>query len=188
MAVMSCARHGWQSALDPFWRWYRRHYLATLVFTTIVFSLQVLHLYWLLSDVVVVRLFGQSPFYLPPVPPVAYALVDLLEVPALLSASSLYLFELRSRITPRSLLMLALLNTQWLHMFWLTDEVVVATLTHQNLVAWNAAVAWVAILIDYLEVPVMVDSARKVYRERAAIWRLLRANGVLGRTASSWSG
>jgi hypothetical protein len=55
-------------------------------------------------------------------------------------------------------------------MFWLTHEVVVDTFTGNSLIAWSVLVAWVAILIDYLEVPVIVDTLAKVFEERDVIW------------------
>ena len=45
------------------------------------------------------------------------------------------------------------------------------------------ALAWVAILIDYLEVPVIVDTLRKVWRERAEIIARIRRNAFGGRRA-----
>jgi hypothetical protein len=157
-----------------FWDWYRRHYLATLIVTTGVFLLQGFHLYWLFTDVVLGRLTGQSYYAFPEAGMVVYVLADYLEIPALVSTSLLYLFELRRGVTVRGVLYLVLLNTQWIHMFWITDEVVVRSFGHQSLVSWGAAAAWVAILIDFLEVPVMIDTLGKVYAQRRTIWRRLR--------------
>ena len=59
-------------------------------------------------------------------------------------------------------------------MLWITDDVVVRTFANTSLLSWGAAVAWAAILIDYLEVPVIVDTLRRVFSERSLIWRRLR--------------
>jgi hypothetical protein len=67
-----------------------------------------------------------------------------------------------------------LLNTQWLHLFWITDAIVVQTLSATSVIAWNSAIAWVAILIDYLEVPVIFEMFRKIYDERAEIGHRVR--------------
>jgi hypothetical protein len=162
---------GWSGG---FWAWYQRHYLATLVITTAIFLLQAFHLYWLFSDVILQRLTGHSAFVFPEAGMVLYVLADYLEIPALISASLLYVFELRRRPGWRPLSMLLLLNTQWVHMLWITDDVVVRSFASTSLFSWGSAAAWVAILIDYLEVPIMVDTLRRVYAERHVLWRRIR--------------
>jgi hypothetical protein len=157
-----------------FWSWYQRHYLATLVITTAAFLLQIFHLYWLFSEVIMERLTGRSWFVFPEAGMVLYVLADYLEVPALVSASALYLNDLRQGVKLRGLLFLLLLNSQWVHMLWITDDVVVRTFASTSLLSWGAAVAWAAILIDFLEVPVIVDTLRRVFSERSLIWRRLR--------------
>jgi hypothetical protein len=165
-----------------FWRWYQHHYLAVLVLTTGVFLIQLFHLYWLFTDVVLQRLFGHS-FY--PQGPVAHFLslvslmADYLEVPTLVSASLLYVNELRKGFSWRALGYLLMLNTQWIHIYWITDEVVVQYFAGPVAPEWNAILAWVAILIDFLEVPVIFDSLRRVWRERRKI--VDRVRGRLGR-------
>jgi hypothetical protein len=64
---------------------------------------------------------------------------------------------------------LFMLNTQWLHIFWITDEVVVQYFAGPVAPQWNALLAWVAILIDFLELPVIYDTLRRVWRERDKI-------------------
>ena len=165
-----------RAALRAFWRWYHRHYLATLIVTTAVFLLQLFHLYWLFTAVVLYKLFGHSFCVFPSSGMVMYVLADYLEIPALVSATVLYVYELRRKMTWRSIIYILLLNTQWIHMFWITDQVVVDTFAGHSLVTWNAAVAWVAILIDYLEVPVIFDTLGKVYQSRHEILARVRAN------------
>ena len=63
------------------------------------------------------------------------------------------------------MLYLAFLNSQWLHIFWITDEFVVST-NEDMATALPAWLAYVAILIDYLELPVIYDTFRKM---RAAV-------------------
>jgi hypothetical protein len=156
-----------------FWHFYQRNYLAVLVLTTAVFVLQLFHLYWLFTDVVLERLFGRS-FY--PQGGAAHALgiaslvADYLEIPTLLSASLLYVAELRKGFRWQAAAYLVLLNTQWAHILWITDEVVVSTFSgRDSFLPWNAIVAWIAILIDFLEVPVIVDTLGKVWSERHEI-------------------
>jgi hypothetical protein len=179
------AIRGWSGR---FWAWYQRHYLATLVITTGVFLLQAFHLYWLFTDVILGRLTGRSAFVFPEAGMVLYVLADYLEIPALVSASLLYVFELRRRPGWRPLLLLLLLNTQWVHMLWITDDVVVRSLASTSLFSWGSAIAWVAILIDYLEVPVMADTLRRVFLQRHVLWRRVRrrlgGGAVRGATGS----
>lgn len=145
-----------------FWGWYERHYMLNLAAATGLFLLQVIHLYWLAADVVAVRLVGQSFF--DPDGPLRWAilLIDYTEIPALVGVSLVYLHELRARFSWRSVLFLAFLNSQWLHILWITDEFVIASLSGEAIVAIPAWLAWVAIGIDYLELPVMVDTVRKL--------------------------
>lgn len=53
-------------------------------------------------------------------------------------------------------------KTQWIHLFWITDEFVVDSFTGNGtntiLPIW---LAWAAIPIDYLELPVIYDTMKK---------------------------
>lgn len=148
---------------NRFWAWYERHYTLTLAITTFLFALQVAHLYWLASHVIALRLFGESFFTPSPTFQTIIILVDYTEVPALISTTFLYLYELRKEFSWKALLFLIFLNSQWLHLFWITDEFVVDQFAGRAastvLPVW---LAWVAILIDYLEVPVIVDTFIKL--------------------------
>lgn len=142
-----------------FWAWYERHYTAHVTIAAILFLWQIVHLYWLGADVISQRLFGVSYFPVSTFWQTLLVLVDYTEVPAIISTSLLYLFELQKRFSWRVLGLLVLLNSQWLHLFWITDEFVWHTFLEEPyggtvLPAW---LAWVAILIDYLEVPVILD-------------------------------
>lgn len=165
-----------------FWGWYQRNYLAVLVITTTVFLLQLFHLYWLLTDVVLPKATGKNYYAFSPFGTGISLLADYLEIPTLLSASLLYISALRKQFSVRNLLFLIMLNTQWAHILWITDEVVVDTFTQHSLLTWNATVAWIAILIDYLEVPVIVDTLRRVWLERHEIARRIGAR-TRGRAA-----
>lgn len=179
-----------RAALGRFWRWYQRHYLAVLVITTGIFLLQIFHLYWLFTDVVLARLTGRSYFGQGPIAQAvgtSSLLADYLEIPTLVSASLLYVNELRRRFSWAALGYLVMLNTQWAHILWITDEVVVETFAPGGageLIVWNAALAWTAILIDFLEVPVIVDTLRRVWLSRDEISRRVRRR-LQGRVDSS---
>jgi hypothetical protein len=154
-----------------FWGWYGRHYSIILWVTTLLFILQVAHLYWLGAHVILLQLLGWNIWDPSPFVQNIIIAVDFTEIPALISTSFLYFYDLRKRWSWKPVLFLILLNSQWLHLFWITDEFVVEQFahTHSNLLPrW---LAWVAIGIDYLEVPVMIDTFMKS-------WTVLRKSGV----------
>lgn len=153
---------------NKFWKWYERHKTFNLGLAAFLFTLQIVH--WLTGDVVVFRLTGSQLFGLHGHDnftffEVLILLVDYLEIPAIFTTSLVYLNELRNKFSYRSLLYLFFINSQWLHIFWITDEFVVETFTGSGagtiLPFW---LAWVAILIDYLELPVIYDTLNKFFR------------------------
>ena len=164
-ATPSMARGMW----DRFWRWYERHYLLNLAVASGLFVLQLVHLYWLGADPIATRLTGAGLFH--PTGVVRYLIlfVDYTEIPALMAVSLVYVNELRSGRSFKPLLFLFLLNSQWLHIFWITDEYVGNELAGQpaasSLPGW---LAWVAILIDYGEVPVIWDTLKRAARALSA--------------------
>lgn len=156
-----------KNILDSFFKWYNEHYLFALTATTFLFLLQAFHLYWLFTDVVLVRLTGESYFVFPPFWGTLSTVLDYTEIPALISTSLVYINELRkNNFSWRPVGYLILINIQWLHLFWITDEVVVEQFSGQKvLFHWNFIVAWIAILIDYAELPVMWDTLKKTVTE-----------------------
>lgn len=160
-----------------FFEWYERHYVLNVSLAAGLFLLQLVHLYWLTMDVVAMRLFDQSFFNPDGALYYAILVIDYTEIPALLGVSLVYINELRKGFSWRPLLFLAFLNSQWLHIFWITDEFVVNEFSGaaavSTLPVW---LAWVAILIDYLELPVIYDTMKKLgvaFRERQ-VGRFLR--------------
>ncbi len=148
---------------NRFWAWYERHYTLTLTVTTFLFALQVVHLFWLATHVIALRLVGESFFYTTPLIQTVIILIDYTEIPALITTTLLYLFDLRTTFSWKALLFLVFLNSQWLHLFWITDEFVLDQFQGRPgatvLPMW---LAWVAILIDYLELPVIIDTFAKL--------------------------
>jgi hypothetical protein len=168
-----------ESLWRPLAAWYRRHYLATLIVTTALFLLQLFHLYWLFTDVILKRITGHSYFIFPPQGLLIYVLIDYFEIPTHLSAMGLYFYEFRQGIKMKSLFFFFLLQLHWVHLLWITDDVVVNTIADHPLLAWGSLAAWIAILIDYLEVPIIVDRLHQVWQERRVILHRIRVN--LGR-------
>lgn len=155
-----------KSVWTGFWAWYERHYTLNVVFSLGLFLLQLVHLFWLATNVIAPRLLGISFFEFTGIWRYLIVAVDYTEVPALISVSLIYINELRKRWHWQSLMYLVFLNTQWLHLFWITDEFVIHAFLREAhggtiLPVW---LAWIAIMIDYLEVPVIIDTFRKVGR------------------------
>ncbi|MDP3685286.1 MAG: hypothetical protein Q8R32_00475 [bacterium] len=131
----------------------------------VLFPLQIIHLLWLTVDVVLPRLFGiPAVFDHIPLARILLILVDYTEIPALVSTSLVYVDSFRQTRRGRDLLYVGFLNIQWLHLFWITDAFVLTVFAGPSPSALHPVVAWVAILIDYLEVPVMMELLRRAAR------------------------
>ncbi len=154
------------SIFQKFWNWYERYYRINLIVTTFLFLLQVFHLYWLFSDVIMQRLTGKSYFLLTPIWGSVSIFFDYTEVPALITTTILYVHLLKKKFSYRHLLYLLFLNIQWLHILWITDEFVVDRFSSTgSIFHWANTLAWIAILIDYLELPVIFDTTKQAIRE-----------------------
>lgn len=156
--------------LQQFFEWYDRHFRFNLILTASLFLLQIVHLVWLTLAVVIPRALEIAPLWPESaIIELLVMLVDYTEIPALITTSIFYLRNMvRGERAAQAAWYLLLLNSQWLHIFWITDEFVVATLTGSGegtvLPVW---LAWIAILIDYAELPVIADLTRRTWR----IWR-----------------
>lgn len=146
--------------LKKFWNWYERTYAINISVATVLFLLQIVHLVWLTGFVVWERVFGTPLFSFEGIWSSIIVLVDYTEIPALLSISLVYIHELRQRYSLKNVWYLIFVNTQWLHLFWITDEFVETAFNGAGTVLpfW---LALVAIGIDYLELPVMVDTVKR---------------------------
>lgn len=159
--------------LSSFWTWYERHYRLNISIVAVLFILQIVHLYWLSAVVVAPRLTGLSGLW----PDSAWleiiiTLVDYTEIPAIIATSLIYIRDLRRGLGARRLkpwLYLLMLNSQWLHIFWITDEFVIAYFFEGGKgTILPHPLAWAAIAIDYLELPVIADLFVKLFRKAAA--------------------
>ncbi len=148
---------------NSFWRWYDKHLTLNIAITTFLFLLQIIHLYWLAADILAQKTIGYSLFSPGDFFQWLLIVVDYTEIPALITTNILYIREYRKKKNFKSILFLLFLNIQLLHIFWITDEFVVDQFTGNTtqtlLPNW---LAWIAILIDYLEVPVMADTTKKL--------------------------
>ena len=168
-----------KSTSQKFWSWYERHYLLNISLSAGLFVLQLFHLYWLTTHVVLFRLLGHSFFSPSPVYEYILIAVDYTEIPALIATSILYIHELRRGFRSKTVLYLFMLNVQWLHLFWITDEFVINQFAGAPGTVLPLWLAWIAILIDYLELPVIVDTLRRV----AESMQDTRVREVLGKVA-----
>ena len=146
--------------MQRFWSWYERHYTLNVTVAAGLFALQLVHLVWLTAEPLWLKLFGEALFTIDKPYSWPLYLVDYTEVPALISVSLIYLNELRKGLAWQPILFLVLINSQWLHIFWITDEFVVES-NGGDATVLPTWLAYVAILIDYLELPVMVDTVRR---------------------------
>lgn len=144
--------------IKRFFEWYQKHEKFNLGLAAVLFSLQIIHLIWLTSDVVWMRLFGYGLLNLTGVFEWFVILVDFTEIPALISTSLVYINFLRKKFTWKNVWFLFFLNVQLIHIFWITDEFVVQQFT--NPIGMPVWVAWIAIFIDYLELPVIIETLK----------------------------
>lgn len=145
-----------------FWSWYNRHLLLNTAVAGMLFTLQLVHLYWLSAHVVSLKLFGVSFFDLSGFWEVLILLVDYTEIPAIITTSLVYINDIRRGRTLHGLLYLFFINSQWLHLFWITDEFVLETFFGGSVIGITGILAWIAIGIDYLELPVIFDTLRRL--------------------------
>lgn len=144
--------------LVGFWRRYENLNLR-IAFALI--SLQLIHLYWLTADVVVKRITGDSAMGLTLDGPLLFffIIIDYIEIPALVAGLTYYALSVYKREkAAKNALFLVMLAVQVFHIFWITDEVVYDTFFGpSSAVDIPYYAAWIAILIDYLELPVIGD-------------------------------
>ena len=147
---------------------YHRYENLNLKITFFLISLQILHLYWLTTDVVLQKLFGESFFIAPKSFLPIFVVIDYIEIPALISGLIYYAYSIRRNKSSarRSYLFLGLLAVQVIHIFWITDEVVYDNFFNSSFIELPVVLSWIAILIDYLELPVMADLFYKVIKKK----------------------
>ena len=142
--------------------WYEKHYTINVGIAAFLFVWQVVHLYWLTTDVVFLKLFGTSFFDAKGLWEYILIVVDYTEIPALISTSIIYIHGLTKKFVWKNIWFLIFINSQWLHLFWITDEFVIKQFSSEvaTLPLW---LAWFAIFIDYLELPVIYDTLKKFF-------------------------
>lgn len=155
-----------------FFAWYEKYTEQNTIIVAALFLTQILHLTWLALFVIADKLTGQplwepSGFF-----ETLIIIFDYFEIPAIVATSLFYINKLRSnRASAKSLRNLIFINSQWLHIFWISDEFVIDKLTSaaQYSTILPLWLAWAAIFIDYLELPVIYDTLKEaiiIFRKR----------------------
>jgi hypothetical protein len=142
--------------------YWHRYESLNLKIAFFLISLQILHLYWLTTDVVLHRIYGRSFFIVPKEALAIFIVVDYLEIPALIFGSIYYFFQFLRNFHKTDFLFLVFLLLQMLHLFWITDEIVYDLLFQIVPIAIPVFLAWTAIAVDYLELPIIIDLARRI--------------------------
>ena len=149
---------------------YLRYQNINLKISFILISLQLLHLYWLTTDVVIYRLTGIDYFIELSDFILLFIIIYYIEIPDLVSGIIYYFFALiydkkekEKRI--KNTVLLILLAIQSIHIFWITDEIVYSTFVGSDLIYMPEYFAWIAILIDYLELPVIYDLLKRIVKK-----------------------
>jgi hypothetical protein len=145
---------------------YTKYENLNLKIAFVLIALQIIHLYWLTTDVVLQRITGESFLFLSESLLPLFIVIDYLEIPALASGITFYALRAYNRKDARSALFIVLLGLQFFHIYWLTDDIVYDLLFGTALVGLPVWAAWIGILIDYLEIPVILDLFRRVIKSR----------------------
>ena len=150
-----------QKYIQNFFNWYKRNYKINLYITAGLFVWQLVHLYWMTTDIIGLRLFGHEFWHVGKLGNIVISLVDYAEIPALILSSIFYTNEFQKGSKWRSVIFLILLNSQWLHLFWITDEVVIEQFTGTVAVVLPLWLSWLGIMVDYLELPVIYHTVKE---------------------------
>lgn len=165
-----------------FWLLYERTYTLNVSVALGLFLLQIVHLIWLFGEVVWAKLFGIPLFTLEGFWKFLIVFVDYTEIPAIISVSLVYIHDLQGRWSIRNALYLGFLNIQWLHLFWISDEFIITSFTGSASVLFPLWLAWIAVLIDYLEVPILFDLSKRFGKaaRQGRLEQFLRESRKLG--------
>ena len=153
-----------------FINFYLRYQNLNLKISFLLISLQLLHLYWLTTDIVLYRITGTDYFVEASDFVLLFIIIDYIEIPALVSGIIYYFFNLiynqnekENRI--KNTIFLILLAIQSIHIFWITDDIVYSTFVGDDLIEIPEYLVWIAILIDYLELPVIYDLLKRIIKK-----------------------
>lgn len=149
---------------------YLKYQNLNLKISFLLISLQLLHLYWLTTDVVLYRITGIDYFVEGSNFVLLFIIIDYIEIPALVSGIIYYFFNLvynkkEKEKRSKNIIFLFLLAIQSIHIFWITDDIVYSTFIGGDIIDFPEYLAWIAILIDYLELPVIYDLLKRLVKK-----------------------
>jgi hypothetical protein len=150
--------------MNKFWDWYKKNLFLNQVIVALLFGWQLLHLYWLTTHVVADKVLGYPLFNPQDFYEFLLIIADYFEIPALISGTLLYIHSLKEGTVKKNLTFILLINSQWLHLFWITDEFVLEKFNNMGNNILPIWLAWIAIFIDYLELPVIYDTMKDVFK------------------------
>ena len=153
---------------NKFINFYLRYQNLNLKISFLLISLQLLHLYWLTTDVVLYRITGTDYFVEASGFVLLFIIIDYIEIPALVSGIIYYFFDLiynKKEKRIKDTIFLILLAIQSIHIFWITDDIVYSTFVGADLIELPEYIVWIAILIDYLELPVIYDLLKRIIKK-----------------------
>ena len=151
-----------------FINFYLQYQNLNLKISFLLISLQLLHLYWLTTDVVLYRITGTDYFVEASGFVLLFIIIDYIEIPALVSGIIYYFFNLiynKKEKRIKDTIFLILLAIQSIHIFWITDDIVYSTFVGADLIEMPEYLVWIAILIDYLELPVIYDLLKRIIKK-----------------------
>ena len=153
-----------KTIFTKFFEWYEKYTEQNTIIAAALFGTQILHLTWLTLFVVADRLTGQPIWEPSSFWENLLILFDYFEIPAIIATSLFYINKLRQHLNvQKAVRNLVFINSQWLHIFWITDELVIDKFTGaaQYATVLPLWLAWLAIIIDYLELPVIYDTLKE---------------------------
>jgi hypothetical protein len=132
---------------------------SLLVFSSFGLALQIVHLYWLTETSLLPLFFSSRYVIFPGILVSLFVLADFIEIPAIITRT--YLYAINYKNNPlRNIAYVFLLNTQWFHIFWITDTYVINNITG---IYWSFYLSLLAIVIDYFEIPVILDTLIELF-------------------------
>jgi hypothetical protein len=83
----------------------------------------------------------------------------------LVSGITFYFFKILENFEKKLLFLFVSMILQIYHIFWLTDEIVYDAIFQTIPIVIPPFLAWIAIFIDYLELPVILDLSHRLFRK-----------------------
>jgi hypothetical protein len=83
----------------------------------------------------------------------------------LVSGITFYFFKILENFEKKLLFLFVSMILQIYHIFWLTDEIVYEAIFQTIPIVIPPLLAWIAIFIDYLEFPVILDLSHRLFRK-----------------------